>query len=81
MIATLITATLCCAAWFLTGNIQKRWYGALSGIACAGLWMFAGVVAGTWFVVLVALFCIGCFTRLLYSGFLSAMALRRHHAN
>jgi len=81
MIATLITATICIAAWFLTGDIRQRWYGALSGLSCAALWIAAGIAAGTWLVVLVALFCAACCTRLLFKGLLSVISVRRSHVN
>ncbi|CAE6880386.1 hypothetical protein [Paraburkholderia domus] len=61
--ALLVAITTCCAAWFLTGQAQKRSIGYLCGLADAVLWLFAGVSAGKLFVVLVAALCALCFAR------------------
>lgn len=76
--ALLVTATTCCAAWFLTGASQQRSIGCLFALSDAILWLFAGVSAGKLFVVIVAAFCALCFARPLLSARLRTRLRRQH---
>lgn len=76
--ALLIALTTCATAWFLTGQTDRRFIGALFGLVDSALWLLAGVTAGKLAVVLVAAFCALCFARPIFARRVVSLFGRRH---